>query len=161
MTDEMVPTDLRLPLAQLDDGLAAFMQEGSDKIPLHTFLGLKVVEVGEGRAKATAQLTEQLQGQVEPLHGAAVFAMAAFAGGAATWGTWDPATTLIIAQEAHLRLLGQPRSSPITAEGRLVHRGKRTLSTEAVVTDGGGYELARCSTTYLIISDYGGNPTET
>ena len=161
MTARIVPTDLRVPLAQLDGagGVAAWMQAGSDKIPLHGFLRLQINEVGEGRATATAQLIEDLQGQVAPLHGAVVFAMAAFARGAATWGAWDPATTLVIAQEAHLRLLGQPRSSPITAAGRLVHRGRRTLSTEAVVTDGGEYQLARCSTTYLIIEEYGGNPT--
>jgi uncharacterized protein (TIGR00369 family) len=161
MMDEVTPIDLRVPLSQLGSGTsaAAFMQDASDRIPLHTFLGLEVQEVDEGRAVATFRLTEQLQGQVEPLHGAAVFALAAFASGAATWGSWDPATSMVIVQETHLRLLGQPRSSPISAEGQLVHRGKRTLSTDCTVTDGGGYVTARSSTTFLIIGDYGGNPT--
>lgn len=161
MTAEVTPVDLRIPLSRLGvgDSIAAFMQASSDKIPLHTFLGLEMAEVADGRARATFELTERLLGQVEPLHGAAVFALAAFASGAATWGSWDPETSLVIVQETHLRLLGQPRSSPISAEGLLVHRGKRTLSTECTVTDGGGYVTARSSTTFLIIGDYGGSPT--
>jgi uncharacterized protein (TIGR00369 family) len=160
MIPETAPSDLRVPLSQLgSDGVAAWMQQASDKIPLHSFLGLQVHEVAEGRSKATLQLSNQLQGQVEALHGAAVFALAAFASGAATWGTWDPVTSLVIVQENHLRLLGQPRGSTITAEGLLVHRGKRTLSTECTVSDDGGYVLARSSTAFLVIADYGGNPS--
>ena len=160
MTPEITPIDLRVPLSQLDPSgsVVAWMQTASDNIPLHIFLGLEVREVEDGYAIASFELTEQLQGQVEPLHGGAVFALAAFASGAATWGAWDPATSLVIVQETHLRLLGQPRGSTITAEGRLVHRSKRTLSTDCTVTDVGGYVLARSSTTFLMITDYGGNP---
>ena len=153
------PTDHRTPLSQLEEmGLLAWTQVSNDKIPLHSFMGLRVLEVGGGKAKVDCELTPQLQGQAEPIHGSFVITLAAVAAACATWGAWDPATTLIIAQESHTRHLGQPRSSPITAEGQLVHRGKRALHSEAIVTDGGGYTLARTSHTWGVITNYGGTP---
>ena len=64
--------------------------------------------------------------------------------------TERPVTT-----DMHVRYLRQPKSGPITATARLVHRGRRILSTECSIVDGDGRDLVRATATYMIVTMQG------
>jgi acyl-coenzyme A thioesterase PaaI-like protein len=51
----------------------------------------------------------------------------------------------------HVRYYRQPRSGPLTAEATVVHKGKRLLGTECVVTDAELRVLVRSTATYMIV----------
>jgi uncharacterized protein (TIGR00369 family) len=56
-----------------------------------------------------------------------------------------------VTTDLHVRYYRQPRSSPITAQAHVVHRGRRILSVECSVVDGEDRQLARSTATYMIV----------
>ena len=53
--------------------------------------------------------------------------------------------------DLHVRYYRQPQSGPLTAEATVVHRGRRLLSTECVVSDAQQRVLARSTATYMVV----------
>jgi uncharacterized protein (TIGR00369 family) len=128
-----------------------------DKNPMYNFLGIRVDEVGNDGAKLSIERTPQVMtppldgGGQAHVNGGVISLMAGAAAGMAAYEAGDPSTTFIRAQDSHTTYLAQPRSFPVTAEARLVHRSKHMIVTDVVVTDGGGYPVERMSTTWAVV----------
>ena len=51
----------------------------------------------------------------------------------------------------HVRYYPQPQAGPIKAEARMVHRGRRLLSSECTVVDANDRALVRSTATYMLV----------
>ena len=101
-------------------------------LPLHSHMGLEIVQRAP-HAVVTMQLSEDVRGPMPgTLHGGMIATLADVTSALALWGTYDPAGQLPVTTDMHVRYYRQPRSSPITAETHVVHRGRRILSVRVL-----------------------------
>jgi uncharacterized protein (TIGR00369 family) len=155
VTTEISPPIGQVALSQTDK--IRDIQAGCDADPISNFLGIRIEQVGDGQAKVSIKLTPNvLTPQVEGagqqhVNGLAITSMAGYAAGIVAYEVGEPTTTSIRSQDVHYTHLAQPRSFPVTAEAKCVHRGKHMIVTEVVVTDGGGYPIERMSTTWGVV----------
>ena len=121
-----------------------------DAVPLHQLMGLTEVARGEGSLTVSMPLSDAVRGLAEgSIHGGILATFADVASASAL--TIDPDTELPVTTDLHVRYYRQPRSGPLTAEARVVHRGRRLLGTECVVTDAEQRVLARTTATYMLV----------
>ena len=119
--------------------------------PVHAWLGLQIVSVGE-TAVITVDLTDEIRGPAPgTIHGGILATLADVAAALTLSGAFDITKERPVTTDMHIRYFRQPKSGPITAEGRLVQRGRRLLSAECSVVDGEKRELARATATYMIV----------
>jgi uncharacterized protein (TIGR00369 family) len=156
---EGVATDIspqvQAPLSQTDK--VRDTQADIDNDPLYNFLGIRVDEISNEAARLSIErtpqvMTPQIDGKGQShVNGGALSLVAGVAAGTVAYEAGDPTTTFIRGQDSHTTYLAQPRSFPVTAEARLVHRNKHMIVTEVVVSDGGGYPVLRMSSTWAIV----------
>jgi uncharacterized protein (TIGR00369 family) len=127
---------------------------GIGAVPFHDHLGLEISNE-DGLGVVVMPLGDHVRGLVAPLHGGAIASLADVACGAALSGTYDPTATVPMSTDLDVRFLRQPRSGPVRAEARVVHRGRQIMATECVVTDGEGRELARATASYVLSASFG------
>jgi uncharacterized protein (TIGR00369 family) len=119
-------------------------------VPLHRQLGLHLLQL-----RPTTVLSMELSDSVRgfypgSVHGGILATFADVASATALWDSFDRETSIPVTTDIHVRYYRQPKSGPLTAEVRVVHEGRRLLSTECVVSDGEGRVLARTSGTFAI-----------
>jgi len=122
--------------------------------PLHVLLGLRIERIIPTSLVILPQ-GDYVRGPVAPIHGGLLATLADTACGAAMIGAFDPEVEMPVSTDIHIRYYRQPRSWPIKAEGRLVHRGRTFISAECVITDGDDRELVRTTGTYMIVRGFG------
>ena len=119
--------------------------------PLHGWLGLQIVSMGE-KAVISLDLTDEIRGPAPgTIHGGILATLADVAAALTLSGAFDITKERPVTTDMHIRYFRQPKKGPITAEGRLVQRGRRLLSAECSVVDGEKRELARATATYMIV----------
>jgi uncharacterized protein (TIGR00369 family) len=69
----------------------------------------------------------------------------------ALWDSYDPEVAVSVTTAMHLRYYRQPRSGPLSVEATVVHKGRRVLGTEYVVSDAEERVLARSTATYMVV----------
>jgi len=67
------------------------------------------------------------------------------------WGAYNHPFAVLVTTDMHVRHFRQPRSGPLKVEARLVHKGRRLLSSECVVVDSQDRVLARSTATYMLV----------
>ena len=87
------------------------------------------------------------------VHGGTLATLADVACAVSLWGNYEFPGEMPVTTDMHVRYYRQPRSSPVTAEARCVHRGRRLLSAECSITDAEGRDLVRATATYMIVPD--------
>lgn len=104
--------------------------------PVHKSMNMSVIEQKPGLAVLSMPLSDELQGLYEgSIHGGM---LATFADTANAWcliGCYDFPSELTVTTDMHVRYFRQPRGGPLTAEAKMVHRGRRLLSSECSVVD--------------------------
>ena len=123
--------------------------DGSPAPPLHELMDLRAVARDDDSVTISMELSETVRGfRPGSIHGGilATFADAACATVIDIGASEVPVTT-----DLHVRYYRQPRSGPLTAEARVVHRGRRLLGTECVVADAEQRVLARTTATYMLV----------
>ena len=129
--------------------------------PLQDLVGLPhdVADIVAGLAengdtyRVEVPLTEKVRGSALPVHGGVLCTLIDVAsamvaqGGPEVWKRGAVAVTT----EAHIRYLRQPKTGPIRVEARLVHRGRRIVIVDCVISDGEGRNLALGSSSYMVI----------
>jgi uncharacterized protein (TIGR00369 family) len=126
------------------------LTEAIRRIPLHDMMGLTVVEVG-ARTVVTMELTDAVRGAADgSVHGGMLATLADFAQAISLRGSLEP-MQIPVTTDLHLRYYRQPRGGPLTAEVEVVHRGRRLLGTECVITDVEERVLARSTATYMVL----------
>ncbi|MCW2601187.1 MAG: putative thioesterase [Frankiales bacterium] len=123
-------------------------------IPFHDYLGLVVEKVGSP-SRLTLPLGENVRGAVAPIHGGVVATLIDVACAAAIGpDTYDLMTAVPVSTDLSLRMFRQPSTSPLIAEGTVVHRGSKVIAVECVVTDGAGKQVARGGGGYLLVTGF-------
>jgi len=119
------------------------------EIPLHDFIGL-TIDPGPP-AVVEAPLTPAVQGAFRALHGGIFATLADVACATVVAQASDAAQVTPVTTDLNVRYYSQPRSGPVRAEAVIVHQGRQVISAEAVITDGGGYQLARVTATFMLV----------
>ena len=120
--------------------------------PLHTLMGLEIVRLTPTTI-LSMELTDDVRGLTEgTVHGGILATFADVTAAVALWNSFDAESEISVTTDMHVRYYRQPRSGPLTCEATVVHRGRRLLSTECVVTDAEQRVLARSTATYMIVS---------
>jgi uncharacterized protein (TIGR00369 family) len=123
---------------------------GGDSTPLHEVMGLRAVARDEDSLTVSMELSGAVRGVAEgSVHGGILATFADVA--SATVLTFDRESEIPVTTDLHVRYYRQPRSGPLTAEARVVHRGRRLLGTECVVADAEQRVLARTTATYMLV----------
>ena len=151
-SDETVGARFATALAEGDLSRAT---EINRLIPLHDLMRQTVVardEQSEHSLTMTMELSDDVRGAAAgSIHGGILATFADVASAAALTGAYDGASAIPVTTDLHVRYYRQPRSGPLTAEARVVHRGRRLLSTECAIVDAEQRVLARTTATYMIV----------
>ena len=124
--------------------------DGSPPPPLHSLMGLRAVARTDDSVTISMELSETVRGfGAGSIHGGMLATFADVA--SALTLTYDRESVIPVTTDLHVRYYRQPRSGPLTAEARVVHRGRRLLGTECVVTDAEQRVLARTTATYMLV----------
>ncbi|MFH2011089.1 MAG: PaaI family thioesterase [Pseudomonadota bacterium] len=110
-------------------------------------LGMKVLEVSEGRAKISMKLTEELLNPLNSPHGGAIFSLADHAGGTAAL-TLGPC----VGTQTSANFIASPETGEvIVAEARVVHNGRKTRIVEVEVKDKDGRLLVKGTAVAIVL----------
>lgn len=116
--------------------------------PFQLSLGLKLVDVQDGFARFELVIAEHLFGAQGAVHGGVVATLLDAAMSAAVTTTLDAATSAATATSTvHTTRPITLRTIKVVAEGWVVHRGSRLVTTEGRLNDGEGRLFAHGSAT--------------
>ena len=119
--------------------------------PFHTWLGVRVVDAGQGWVRLeldAGQEHRNLQGLV---HGGLLATLADTAMGLAIRTSVEPGRRHVTIA-MHVQFMRPGRPGRIEASGRAVRVGRQIAHAEAALVDGDGRELARAQGTYSVTS---------
>jgi uncharacterized protein (TIGR00369 family) len=131
--------------------------------PFNELLGM-VLEQLEPFAIVTMPLNEAFSGLrqtqhtdggkpiQQSIHGGALATLVDVACASALSPTLREDTEIQVTTEMNVRYYRQPRMSPLTAEARIVHRGRRLAAVECVVTDADDCVIVRGHASYMIVA---------
>ncbi len=119
------------------DRMLAAMQAVYAEMPLHKLLGLQVTHLEPGRAVATMPVAPGAFNSTGNLHGGAIATLVDVAAGsaAATSESFVPGKNHLVTADLHIRYLGRPHGTSITADARILRSGRQLLVVECRVTD--------------------------
>jgi uncharacterized protein (TIGR00369 family) len=118
--------------------------------PVQSLMGMELVRVTPTTI-CSMELSDDVRGSAKgTVHGGLLATFADTTSAAALWDACEPETEVPVTTDMHVRYYRQPRSGPLTAEATVVHKGRRLLSTECVVTDSEGRVLVRSTATYMV-----------
>jgi uncharacterized protein (TIGR00369 family) len=120
--------------------------------PVHKSMQMTVVRVEPGLAILSMPLTEELRGYFEgSIHGGMLATFADAASAACLDGAYDFNSHFPVTTDIHVRYYRQPKGGPLVAEAKLVHGGKRLLSTDCSVVDVEDRVLVRTTATFMLV----------
>lgn len=131
-----------------DDPIHARLLRRMDRSPFWKFLGMELASAEEGVARVRLAARPDLKNSFGIMHGGVIGALVDSAGGLAvlTTGVDGPIPTV----EYSLNFLAPVEAGALTAEGRLLRRGRRIAVSEVTVTDEGGRLIAKGLVTNLV-----------
>ena len=139
-------------VAALNDGdLEAATALTRRMVRLHDRMGISIVAVTDDSAELTMELTDETSGSGPgTVHGGLLATFADIAAAMAVTRSLDNETQIQITTDLHIRYFRQPKGGPLKAAAVLVHRGRKILSAECVITDAEQRVLARATATYML-----------
>jgi uncharacterized protein (TIGR00369 family) len=121
-------------------------------MPINKQLQLTFLGREDDTLSATMALSESVATSIEgTVHGGILATFADVVSAYALVGTPGAASGIPVTTELHVRYFRQPRSGPLKAAATVVHRGRRLVSTDCVITDGDDRILARSTATFTVI----------
>ena len=120
--------------------------------PYYTLLNMKIQEVKDGYARLTMNLEEKHLQFLKTVHGGAI---ASLADSAAAWATVGSTglEAVPITVEMKINFLAPVESGRLTAEARIVHKGKTISLSDVEVKDDKGRLVAKSLVTYYLRSN--------
>ena len=120
--------------------------------PYYALLNMKIREVKDGYARLTMELEEKHLQFLKTVHGGAI---ASLADSAAAWATVGSAglETIPVTVEMKINFLAPVESGLLTAEARIVHKGKTISLSDVEVKDNKGRIVAKSLVTYYLRSN--------
>jgi uncharacterized protein (TIGR00369 family) len=118
-----------------------------------SWLGLKVVDTGEGTAVVEMTSTEDMANHAGFVHGGMISALADSAMGRSL-RTLKPGVTRAMSFDLKLSFIGAAKiGESLRATGRVVHAGRRTVVTDCRVEGKEGRLVATASATFAVTRD--------
>jgi uncharacterized protein (TIGR00369 family) len=97
-------------------------------------------------------ISKKVQGNAPgTIHGGMLATLADAACALCLRGAYDMDVHVPVTTDMHVRYYRQPQAGPIKAEARMVHRGRRLLSSECTVVDANDRALVRSTATYMLV----------
>lgn len=122
-----------------------------EDVPVHDLMGLDLVQLNDPTLLAMP-LTNKVRGAGPgTVHGGLLATLADVASAVSLQGAYAVGTEVPVTTDMHVRYYRQPQTGPVTAEAKVVHRGRRLLGTECSITDGDGRVLTRSTATYMVV----------
>jgi len=120
--------------------------------PYYKLLNMKIQEVKDGYARLTMNLEEKHLQFLKTVHGGAI---ASLADSAAAWATVGSTglEAVPITVEMKINFLAPVKSGRLTAEARIVHKGKTISLSDVEVKDDKGRLVAKSLVTYYLRSN--------
>jgi uncharacterized protein (TIGR00369 family) len=132
--------------------LRAILEGTRAPAPIQATLGFDLVNVQEGIARFRMTPGERVYNPMSSVHGGVACILLDSAMGSAALTTLDGgAGYTTVDLTVHLTRAIRADAGPITAEGRILHRGSRVITTEARLTDEQGRLLAHATGACLIL----------
>lgn len=120
--------------------------------PIGGTMDFRLVEVGDGLAVFEGEPSAKLLNPLGSFHGGWALTLIDSATGCAGHSTLAPGQGFTtIETKANFTRAIRPDSGRVRAEGRVVARGRRIISTEAKVTDASGRILAHGTSTLMVL----------
>jgi uncharacterized protein (TIGR00369 family) len=127
------------------------MKEGkAEPPPIMKTLGINLVQFGEGKAVLTMRVDKRFHNPMGTLHGGIMTDLADASMGVAIMtvlGDEESFTTL----ELKMNFLRPVYEGELSAESKVLHRGRTIALVESVLKDNEGKEVARASATQMIL----------
>ena len=137
-------------MVSLRDRLQATKEGKADPPPIMKTLGMNVVQFGEGKAVITMHVDERFHNPMGTLHGGIMTDLADASMGIALMsalGDEESFTTL----ELKMNFLRPVFEGELTAEAKVLHRGRTVALVESILKNKEGKEVARGSATQLVL----------
>jgi uncharacterized protein (TIGR00369 family) len=113
---------------------------------------MNIVRYKPGVAVVSMPLTDGIRGFYDgTIHGGMLATLADAACASCLWGTYEFGPQFTVTTDIHVRYYRQPKSGPLIAEAKMVHRGKRLLSSECTIVDGEERVLLRSTATFMLV----------
>ncbi len=120
--------------------------------PVHKRMQMNVDRVEPGLAILSMPLGEDLRGYFDgSIHGGMLATFADAASASCLEGAYDFNTHFPVTTDIHVRYYRQPKGGPLVAEAKLVHSGRRLLSTDCSVVDADDRVLIRTTATFMLV----------
>lgn len=118
--------------------------------PFSQLVGIKYLEFGDGKCKASLQVRHHLLNPLGIAHGGVAFSLAdSTCGGAALSALGSPR---MVTQDLQIRYHGPARMGELIAEAEVIHLGKRTITVQCRITQE-GMLIASVNGTFAILSE--------
>lgn len=117
--------------------------------PLYTWLGMRLVDVGEGTVEIALDAGPQHANLQGVLHGGVLATLADTAAGLAVRSAVPPGSGHV-SVNLDLQFLAPGSSGTVVARGRVIRLGRTLAFAESEVTDGSGRTLARAQATIAV-----------
>ena len=120
--------------------------------PVHERLGLTVARQELGSVVLTMELSKDIEGAAPgTVHGGVLATFADAACAVCLDGNYDIMAEVPVTTDIHVRYYRQPQAGPLRAEAKVVHRGRRLMSSECAVFDFNDRVLIRSTATYMLV----------
>ena len=137
-------------MSSLRERLQAAYEGNAEPPPIMKTLGMNFVHLEEGKARLTMKVDQKFYNPMGTLHGGIMTDIADASMGVAfmsTLGDDESFTTL----ELKINFLRPVYDGEITAESKVLHRGKTVGLVESVIKNQEGKEVARALATQMVL----------
>ena len=134
----------------LKDRMAAALKDESKGPPIMRTLGMRIVQLGEGRANMALKADKRFHNPMGTLHGGVMTGLADACMGVAT-KTALAEDESFTTRELRMNFLRSVYEGELTAEARVVHRGRTVVMTEVAVRNQDGKDVARGTATQMVL----------
>ena len=136
--------------SELNDRTRAYLKGESKPPPIMSTIGMRLVGLGEGTATLAMKADRRFHNPMGTIHGGVMTDLADACMGIATMTMLlddESFTTL----ELKMNFIRPVIEGELTADAKVVHRGKTVAMTEVVVKNRDGKDVARGTATQMIL----------
>lgn len=134
---------------ELDESTKETFRNVLNSSPMYRHMNMKVLDAGDGRSKLEMKTSKDLHSLYGMLHGGATATIVDSACGIAVGSLLEPGE-MCVTVDLRINYISNLKEGTLTAEGRVIHKGKQTGVATAEITDEKGNLIAVGMSTHLI-----------
>jgi uncharacterized protein (TIGR00369 family) len=137
-------------LGGLKEKLRDVSEGKADPPPIMMTLGMKVVQFGDGKATLKMNVDRKFYNPMGTLHGGVMTDLADACMGIATISTLGEDETFTTL-ELNMNFIRPVFEDELTAEAKVLHRGRKVVLVESVLKNREGKDVARGTATQMVL----------